>query len=82
MKCEWCEERRYTLLSKTYDFLHKDRRSIYVMNLEYENGKSILEVVKQTPPSAMWETVLEKDINYCPFCGKKLNNLGDDDCEL
>ena len=53
MKCEWCEEKRYTLLSKTYDFLHKDRRSIYVMNLEYENGESILKVVKQTPLSTM-----------------------------
>ena len=42
------------------------------MNLEYENEKPILEVIKQTPPSVMWETVLEKEITYCPFCGKKL----------
>ena len=70
-KCEWCEERRYTLMS------NKEMGTLYCMNLDEDDKGYLIEILRQKPPKAIWEIKYRRRIYYCPFCGRKLERKGE-----
>ena len=70
-KCEWCEERRYTLIG------NKEMSTLYCMNLDKDDKGYLIEILRQKPPKPIWERRYTKHINYCPFCGRKLESKGE-----
>ena len=70
-KCEWCEERRYTLMS------NKEMGTLYCMNLDEDDKGYLIEILRQKPPKAIWEIKYTRRIYYCPFCGRKLERKGE-----
>lgn len=70
-KCDWCEEGRYTLIG------NKEMSTLYCMNLDKDDKGYLLEILRQKPPKPIWERRYIKHINYCPFCGRKLERKGE-----
>lgn len=70
-KCKWCEEGRYTSIIPTRN-MNAKFNALYCLDLhEYEKGY-FMEINRQKPPQVYWEILFKKQINYCPFCGRKL----------
>ena len=71
--CEWCEERRYTMMGNK-----NDSKYIFCVELDYnKNNEPIMSILRQKPFNPIWEVKHTKKINYCPFCGKKIKNKGE-----
>ena len=70
-KCDWCEEGRYTLIG------NEEMSTLYCMNLDKDDKGYLLEILRQKPPKPIWERRYIKHINYCPFCGRKLESKGE-----
>lgn len=73
-KCEWCENGRYTSIIPTRD-MNPRYDALYIMDLVKTENGYFMEIDRQKPPKVYWNTLLKKKINYCPFCGKKLENI-------
>ena len=71
-KCEWCEEGRYTSMPIKF----KEINTLYCLDLHYdrEDNKYLMEIDRQKWPSPYWELRFQKQIHYCPFCGRKLKS--------
>lgn len=74
-KCEWCEEGRYTSIIPTRN-MNSRFNALYCLDLRKDEKGFTMEINKQKPPQVYWEVLLEKQIYYCPFCGKKLESKG------
>ena len=69
MKCEWCEEGRYTSIGN-----QANRKKLYCLDLAKDDKGYKMEVLEQTPPNVVWKLNHIKYINYCPFCGRQLDS--------
>lgn len=88
MKCELCEEKDNHITGKSIRTTEFKETYGYSSNklVGYNDYLNlfILKGKKDEKAGLMIENIIGAryiDINYCPFCGRKLNNLGDDDCE-
>jgi len=54
----------------------KEINTLYCLDLHYdeENNKYLMEIDRQKIPSPYWEVRFQKEIHYCPFCGRKLES--------
>ena len=71
-KCEWCEERRYTSIKSTNNIRRKNKIDLYCLDLVKDENDYTMEINRQSPPDVYWEVLFRKNIDYCPFCGRKL----------
>ena len=70
-KCEWCEEKRYTSIISTKN-MNSRFNALYCLDLHEDEKGYFMEIDRQKPPQVYWEILFRKQINYCPFCGRKL----------
>lgn len=87
MKCNYCKKKKEFEEQANDSLISKDLKNDISIILEIDRGKLVLStenifMYKKTTWGCREGWVLtSKKINYCPMCGRKLNNLGDDDCE-
>ncbi|MBR3672853.1 MAG: hypothetical protein IKN65_00955 [Clostridia bacterium] len=72
-KCEWCEEGRYTSIIPTRN-MNSRFNALYCLDLQENEKGYFMEIYRQKPPQVYWNTLFKKQINYCPFCGRKLES--------
>ena len=75
-KCEWCEEGRYTSIIPTRN-MNSRFNALYCLDLQKNEKGYFMEIDRKKPPQVYWETLFRKQINYCPFCGRKLESKGE-----
>lgn len=74
-KCDWCEEGRYTSIIPTRN-MNSKFNALYCLDLQKNEKGYFMEIDRQKPPQVYWGTLFRKRINYCPFCGRKLESKG------
>lgn len=70
-RCEWCEERRYVPIGQQ----KLENGVLYCLDLHNDENGYFMEILKQRPPRPIWEVKYRKKIKYCPFCGRKLEEI-------
>lgn len=72
-KCEWCEERRY----KTLTHIMNSEKSVFAIDFDDYDEEPLLDIIHKPHGDVFWEVQFAIKINYCPFCGKKLESKGE-----
>ena len=86
MKCNYCNKKKEFEEEANNSLITKQLKNEVSSILEIDKDKLVLWVDNLTYyDKPDWfsksDCITSKKINYCPMCGRKLNNLGDDDCE-
>lgn len=72
-KCKFCEERRYEILLHV---MNKDK-GLFAIEFDDYDEEPLLDIIHKPHGDIFWEVQFAIKINYCPFCGKKLESKGE-----